>query len=427
MRIAIWHNLPTGGGLRVLDAHIRGLVERGHEVHLWAPPSAAGVEASSLLASAHELPLVVPAAPGRRDELTAAWRGRRPDLDAFAEHSARCAAEIDALGPDVVLAHSCQFYRVPAIGAFVSAPAVLYLHEPNRALYEASFGFPWAEEPTPRSGLRPASVRSFVHDLVRVEGARIQVRAETAWVHAFDEVLVNSLFNREAVLRAYGRSSRVASPGVDAGRFAMQTRPAASRGSIVTVGALVAEKDPHFLIRAAAAAGPAIRRFVWVANYAGGLRSEVTASAAEAGVPLELRVGVSEAELLRAYAEADVFVYAPHLEPLGLAPLEASATGLPIVAVAEGGVRETVRHGVNGLFVDHDAAQFGAAVAELLEDPARAQALGRAGRDLVESDWSESAALDRFVALLGDAVRQTSAASRHSSRRSTGTSRLALP
>src|SRR3954454_11046263 len=147
MRIAIWHNLPTGGGLRVLDAHIRGLVERGHEVDLWAPPSASRVEASSLLASTHEQPLVLPRPPGRRDELATAWRGRRADLEVFAEHSARCAREMEAIDPDVVLAHPCQFFRVPAIGAFVSVPAVLYLQEPNRALYEASFGFPWAEEP----------------------------------------------------------------------------------------------------------------------------------------------------------------------------------------------------------------------------------------------------------------------------------------
>jgi glycosyltransferase involved in cell wall biosynthesis len=40
--------------------------------------------------------------------------------------------------------------------------------------------------------------------------------------------------------------------------------------------------------------------------------------------------------------------YAPRLEPLGLAPLEAGACGLPVVAVAEAGVRETVVDGITG-------------------------------------------------------------------------------
>ena len=37
-------------------------------------------------------------------------------------------------------------------------------------------------------------------------------------------------------------------------------------------------------------------------------------------------------------------LYAPRLEPFGLAPLEANACGLPVIAVPEGGVRETVVH-----------------------------------------------------------------------------------
>ncbi|HEY7768805.1 MAG TPA: hypothetical protein VIB55_11630, partial [Longimicrobium sp.] len=35
MRIAVWHNLSTGGGKRALHTHVRGLVERGHELRVW--------------------------------------------------------------------------------------------------------------------------------------------------------------------------------------------------------------------------------------------------------------------------------------------------------------------------------------------------------------------------------------------------------
>src|SRR5229473_3089346 len=40
MKIAIWHNLPSGGGKRALYDHVRGLVARGHEVEGWCPPTA---------------------------------------------------------------------------------------------------------------------------------------------------------------------------------------------------------------------------------------------------------------------------------------------------------------------------------------------------------------------------------------------------
>src|ERR1700741_4653805 len=40
MRIAVWHNLPSGGVKRALYDHVRGLVARGHTVEAWCPPSA---------------------------------------------------------------------------------------------------------------------------------------------------------------------------------------------------------------------------------------------------------------------------------------------------------------------------------------------------------------------------------------------------
>src|SRR3954451_3943143 len=40
MRIAVWHNLPSGGGKRALYSQIAALLQRGHSVESWCPPSA---------------------------------------------------------------------------------------------------------------------------------------------------------------------------------------------------------------------------------------------------------------------------------------------------------------------------------------------------------------------------------------------------
>src|SRR6478672_2084710 len=40
MRIAVWHNLPSGGGKRALYDHVKGLIDRGHYVEAWCPPTA---------------------------------------------------------------------------------------------------------------------------------------------------------------------------------------------------------------------------------------------------------------------------------------------------------------------------------------------------------------------------------------------------
>jgi glycosyltransferase involved in cell wall biosynthesis len=91
-----------------------------------------------------------------------------------------------------------------------------------------------------------------------------------------------------------------------------------------------------------------------------------------------------------------VLAYAPRLEPFGFAPLEASACGLPVVAVAEGGMRETVIDGVNGLLCDPDTQAMANVLQRLLDDPTFAKRLGANGRALVQEHWSLEAAVDRL-------------------------------
>ncbi len=414
MRIAVWHNLPSGGGLRALDDQVRGLAARGHELHIWSPPTAARCASAGAAASTHEVSLTLPRRESALGRLGSVWRGRRSDLDAFADHSFRCAREISALAPDLVFAHSCQFFRVPAIAGYLDAPSVLYLHEPNRRLYEAPFGSPWAASREART-IRPSSIRKFIGELVSVELSRIQVRAETDWIHAFDEVLVNSLYSRESTLRAYSRLSRVCFLGIDTDRFRLVDRPTNPRGNVVTVGALVAEKNPAFIVRAAAAAGSKVQRLTWVANHVDQPTWKfVQRIAADVGITVDLRTAVSDDELLRCYADADVFVYAPRLEPFGLAPLEANATGLPVIGVAEAGVRETLVDGVNGIVVEHDVTAFGHAIAGLLADPSRVRSLGKSAHEHVLRCWPISASIDRveadFASLLSRGDSQPSAA-----------------
>jgi glycosyltransferase involved in cell wall biosynthesis len=100
---------------------------------------------------------------------------------------------------------------------------------------------------------------------------------------------------------------------------------------------------------------------------------------------------------------AALMVYAPRLEPFGLAPLEANACGAPVVAVAEGGVRETIIDCVNGLLVKH-SNDLPAAIQRLLSDPAYARQLGEQGCALAQERWSLAAAVDRIqVSLLAAA------------------------
>ena len=83
------------------------------------------------------------------------------------------------------------------------------------------------------------------------------------------------------------------------------------------------------------------------------------------------------------------------MEPFGLAPLEAMACGLPVVAVKEGGVRETVVDGVTGFLTQRDPEEFAECIRQLLENHNLRRQFGEQAREHVRAFWTwERAAQD---------------------------------
>jgi glycosyltransferase involved in cell wall biosynthesis len=113
-------------------------------------------------------------------------------------------------------------------------------------------------------------------------------------------------------------------------------------------------------------------------------------------VEFEARVRIEDTELVQLLNRAVAMVYAPRLEPFGLAPLEANACGLPVIAVAEGGVRETIVDGENGLLVEHDPRAMARAIERLVTDKSYARRLGKTAAKVVTERWSLEASLDRL-------------------------------
>src|SRR5580704_3614693 len=145
MKIAVWHNLPSGGGKRALYYHVRGLVERRHEITCWSLDTA---DQSYLPLSEFAPEHVVSLRPrnGPRQHTAGDWAvydRAVNDMRAFDEASRRCAREIEAGGFDLLFANTALAYHVPFILRHVRMPILLYLQEPCRELYEAAPILPW--------------------------------------------------------------------------------------------------------------------------------------------------------------------------------------------------------------------------------------------------------------------------------------------
>lgn len=405
MKIAIWYNLPSGGAKRSLYDQVAGLLARGHEVELWRPPlPQAEYLDLGKLAKEHEVPIA--------EHARSHWfKPQRLYLNITAvnrfaqvmdEHCRACAEQIERGGFDLLFSNSDHWFHAPFIGRHLSLPKALYLHEPNRPFYE-----PW---PTRLKWLLPprqewpsgrlGQLRTYLRTMITVHDAQVMAGEEVENARHFDRILVNSRFSRESVLRTYGVDSHVCYLGIDASRF--EDRGLPREPLVMCVGSMTASKNAELLVRAVAGLPSERRpRFVWVYNVEEpDYLARVQGLAQELGVNLELRRMVTDAELIDLLNRTSAFLYAPRLEPFGLAPLEANACGAPVVAVAEGGVRETIEDGVNGLLVDSDPAQIAVGLDRIMMDTSFARRLGEGGARLVREKWSPSAAMDRLEAQL---------------------------
>jgi phosphatidylinositol alpha-1,6-mannosyltransferase len=198
-------------------------------------------------------------------------------------------------------------------------------------------------------------------------------------------------------------------PGVDGSEIRRRYR-LAGRPVVVCVSRLVPRKGQDMLIRAL----PGVRRRVPDAALlvvgGGPDRSRLARLARAAGVePAVVFTGsVPTPELPAHYAAGDVYAMPCRtrrggldVEGLGIVYLEASASGLPVVAGRSGGAPDAVREGETGFVVDgRDRAAVVDRLVGLLADPALAARMGAAGRAWVESQWrwdTQAARLHRLL------------------------------
>ena len=180
------------------------------------------------------------------------------------------------------------------------------------------------------------------------------------------------------------------------GRHGLGTRPV-----LLTLARLVPRKGIDTVLRALPAVRAAVPDVVYLVGGVGPDEERLRSLAVELGVSqcVQFLGYVPDAELAPTYGAADVFVLAareerPDVEGFGLVYLEANACGKAVVGTSSGGVPDAVVPGETGLLVPpDDPPALAGALVELLRDPARARAMGQAGRERVvrEVSWDRVA------------------------------------
>lgn len=397
MRIAVFHNSPSGGAKRALYELVRGLVQR-HEVDVFTL-SCASHEFCDLRSFVREHKVYrfepLPLLPSPFGLLNHGLR--TADLFRLRLLARRVGGEMNRHAYDVAFVSNDQYTTSPMVLQFLKIPTVYYAHDPLRRVYDP---------PIPRPYWELAGLRYWVDRLnvLRPFHLFLLTCADRANLQAATVVLANSYFSRETIYRLYGIGPRVCYLGVDSEVF--RPLPLERDNYVLSVGSLTPAKGYDFLIRSLALIPEARRPILLVVGNAALAEEQayLEALADRVRVRIRFRVLVHDSDLVRLYNCALATLYAPILEPFGFVPLESIACGTPVIGVAEGGVRETVQHGENGFLVDRDCQVFAAAVEQMLARSSLLEKVRLDGPAHIRENWRWDDTVRRLESHLSEVI-----------------------
>jgi colanic acid/amylovoran biosynthesis glycosyltransferase len=192
--------------------------------------------------------------------------------------------------------------------------------------------------------------------------------------------------------------------------FAERTPPIGRPARVLSVGRLVPKKGFDTLLTAfARVRARGYDAELHIVGGGGGPHAErLRRLPAELGIADRVQFhGAQPPARVRDFmAAADVFVLASKTAPNGdkegqaLALQEAQACGLPVLSTLHNGIPEGVADGASGVLVpENDADALAGALIELLSQPQRWAAMGRAGRRFVEEHYELDRVTDQLMAI----------------------------
>ena len=264
-----------------------------------------------------------------------------------------------------------------------------------------------------------ASIKGVIADELRNERGHvrallaIQAAFERLAVRRADVVVATSLYSRAKIVEAYSvpESKIVIVPElIDFQSWTEGTaRAATTEGvppAVLTVAHMYPRKNLGVLMRAYAhLQGAGVPFQGWVVGEGPCRKTwERLSDDLHLGDRVTFLGTISRRDLVDRYRRAAIFCLPSRQEGFGIVFLEAMACGKPIVAARAAAVPETVADSETGLLVEPDDPEgLARALASLLSDPARRNAMGRAGRQRAERYRADRVA-EHFLTTIGAAL-----------------------
>lgn len=411
MKIAVFYNLPSGGGRRCILELSRALTKK-HTLDLYGLAIAGDNQVD---------PIGIFNAVYRFD---CRYLYLKRPLGTFnilinflnfyiLENTYKKIAQaINKGGYEVAFVHASywDWLAAPDLLKYLKVPSVYYCQEPYRRYYEPQYFTLPFKSLTYLPKLRRLLLGPFykTYDYCFKIKDKLNIRCAKM-------VLANSFYSRENIARVYGVSAKVNYLGVDSLFFKPLGLP--KENVIISVGVLEERRGHHFVIEAVAMLSENIRpKIAIISPYeteeVQEYKERLKCLAVEKEVEISMHIGINDEELRVFYNKAKLTVCAFLGEPFGLVALESMSCATAVVAFREGGLKESISDGQNGRLVSRDIKELSRAIEGLLMDEKVRVRLGENARQDVLDRWTWDKSADTLEEYFSQVIKNERKADR---------------
>jgi glycosyltransferase involved in cell wall biosynthesis len=324
-KIAIIHNLPGGGALRMINAIIKKY-KKNTEIDLITisdidQPKIAGIKNIRIKVNP--------------------WKGFfKYNLWLYLKlpiiHK-NISKKIDWNKYDFVFVTHDYFTKSPYIIKYINRRIIYLCQEPQREYYE-----PWSIH-APRIKDKIANIFRFPIKLI-----------DEINVSFVDKILCNSNYSKKVLEKIYKKECEVIYPGVD--RAIFKYKKSKKKKYILCVGGINRVKGQDFIIKSLESL---LGEFKLILIGNGRKEDlEYLNEISNSNKNIKIINNLPDRGLARIYRESQVTCIAAYREPFGLSSLESQACGTTVVTIDDGGTKETIIDGVTGYITSRNETEY---------------------------------------------------------------------
>jgi len=365
MKIAFFHELHNGGARRASNEFAKHL-KQNHIVDLYVV-DLEGNQQEKKFYSATYFFTFIPKIWNGHDWKTKFYKDSFELIRLYLLHK-RIAKKIDDKKYDLVFVQGSKLTQAPFILRFLKTKKIYYCQENLRMVYEDILKI---NPKLPQHKFWYERCNRFFRKIIDSQN-----------IHHADYVLANSNYTKENIYKAYKIKAETCYMGVDPKMFKPER----------------IDKDNDVLYIGAYALADGYSILEQILN---------TPHKFKTALLIQERKWVNNDRLLsKLYSKSKIALALSHNEPFGLIPLEAMACGVPVIAVNEGGYKESIIDGKTGYLVERDYKKILEKIEILLNNPQELKKISEECRENILSNWTWEINAGKLEKIIKNFIKQ---------------------